>query len=106
MRTSLEEKIERWEEFAQDAGYSAGRLAKLLGVSGRHLRRLFLKTFSRSPGAMLEEKQMRDAQAALDTRHRIKDIASELHYKHSGSFSHWFKAREKMTPSEFARRDP
>jgi AraC-like DNA-binding protein len=104
MTTLLLARLDDWEHLAREAGYNVGGLAKLCGVSDRHLRRVFEKRFGRSPRSMLNERRMSEAQVALGTEHLVKEIASDLHYKHPGSFSHWFKTRQNMTPSEFASR--
>lgn len=104
MATPLLYKLRNWEQFAQNVGYKASGLARLYGISERHLRRTFNKEFGSSPQSLLDQKRMKDAQAALGSEQLVKEIASDLHYKHPGSFSHWFRTRQNMTPSQFARR--
>jgi AraC-like DNA-binding protein len=100
----LADKVRNWETLAQRAGYSSGNLAILCGVSARHLRRIFRGMFGRTAQAMLDEKQLKDAETALRGGLLVKELASELEYKHPGNFSHWFKLRRKITPSQFLAR--
>jgi AraC-like DNA-binding protein len=102
MTPKLEDRLKNWEALAHEAGYSSGQVAKLLGVSGRHLRRLSRKLFDRPLQAMLDEKQLQDARKALAEAYRVKEVAHHFNYKHPGSFSHWFKAKQKVSPSQFS----
>jgi AraC-like DNA-binding protein len=92
----------RWEELAETAYYDANQLAKLCGVSTRHLQRHFRTEFHSSPQNWLNERRLQVAQVLLLSGESVKKVALDLGFKQTSHFCRLFKNRNKMTPSQFA----
>jgi AraC family transcriptional regulator len=101
MRDDLRLSIGRLEKSPKTAYCTVSQLATIRGVSPRHLRRLFALALGRSPRRVLSERRLHEAQQALAAHLSVKEVALNLHYKHPGNFSHWFKAKQGVTPSEY-----
>lgn len=92
----------RMEDLAKESNYDANQLARLCGISTRHLQRHFRKYFRRSPQNWLDECRMIEAQKLLIQGESVKKVAIDLGFKHPSHFCHQFKRRYKVTPTQFA----
>ena len=91
----------RLEEFARTANYDAKKLARLCGISSRQLQRDFRRWFQCSPQSWLDGRRMAAAQGLLLSGEAVKNVASDLGFRHTSHFCRQFKCRNNMTPSEF-----
>ncbi len=103
MRTRLD-FIKNWESLAEVAGYSATRLARRCGVSLRQLERFFLEKHKQSPHKWLHELRLRRACELMSDGCAVKKAAELLGYRDASYFSHDFKRRYQISPSNFAAR--
>ncbi len=92
---------EPWEVLAQKAHYNANELARLCGISARHLQRHFRHNFHCSPQAWLNQRRLLFAQMLLLNGESVKKVALDLGFKQPSHFCRQFKNLCKMTPSEF-----
>lgn len=90
-----------WLELAHTASYRSELLAKLCGISLRHLERVFLVRFGQSPKMWLDEKRIERAQSLITAGCSIKEIAAQLGYKRIGHFCRQFKQFKLLRPSQF-----
>lgn len=81
--------------------YRVVALADYLGVSSRHLRRLFSKQLGRSPQSWLREERLQAARTMLLSTASIKQIAYALSYRQVSQFCRDFKKRFACSPSEW-----
>jgi AraC family transcriptional regulator, regulatory protein of adaptative response / DNA-3-methyladenine glycosylase II len=91
---------------AEECEFRALRLAARLGISARHLRRIFQHQFGCSPQAWLREQRLQCARRMLNPERSVKEVAFTLGFRGQSQFSRDFKARFSCTPSVFtcARR--
>jgi AraC-like DNA-binding protein len=92
----------KWEGLAETSHYNANQLARLCGVSTRHLQRHFRRNFHCSPQSWLNERRLLVAQDLLLSGESVKKVALDLGFKQPSHFCRQFKSRNKMTPSQFA----
>ncbi len=84
---------------------SVSELARLCGVSSRHLLRLYRNLAGESVIAHIERAQAQRAKALLDeTDLPLKTIAARLGFAHTGSFSTAFRRATGMTAREYRQR--
>ena len=95
---------ERWEICARDCRYSARALAGDLGVTPRHLQRLFRARFGVAPQAWLDERRLQTAHAMLARAASVKEVAYALHFRQLSHFSRAFKTRYGCCPSDICPR--
>ena len=95
-------QVELWKGLSSAAQYNARKLASICEVSLRTLQRQFHQTLGRPPQSWLNELRIAVAQNLLQHGTLIKEIASDLGFKHSSHFCRQFKRHAKMTPSQFA----
>jgi AraC-like DNA-binding protein len=82
-------------------------LARACGVSRPQIERLFRREFFLSPHAYFDRRRMDFARKELlASRMNIKEIASELGFRHLSRFSGWFSSREQRSPREFRKFGP
>lgn len=93
------EYIRNWHELARQANWSAVVLAKKCAVSSRCLHRHFLQQMGTSPKMWLSEQRLRQALKLLRNGSSIKEIASQLGYKHHSSFTRKYKNQIGICPS-------
>jgi AraC-like DNA-binding protein len=84
--------------------YDAAILAARLGVSPRHLRRLFLEHLGCSTASWLKEERLQCALSSLVSAKSVKEVAHELAFRSVSQFCRDFRARFGATPSEYLRR--
>jgi transcriptional regulator GlxA family with amidase domain len=85
-----------------DADLSAANLAALVGVSERHLSRLFAEHVGRTPARLVREARLEAASRLLaDTREPLTTIARRCGFHSAESLRQAFVARFDVSPSRF-----
>lgn len=88
-------------------GTSLPALARGLGVTDRHLRRVFHDEFGVSPVAFAQTQRLLLAKRLLtDTGLPVVDVAMASGFASLRRFNHLFKARYRMTPLALRTRAP
>jgi len=102
-RRGLGEGHERhWlPSLAAECEFRALLLAARLGISARHLRRVFQRQFGCSPQAWLREQRLQCARRMLNPERSVKEVAFTLGFRGQSQFSRDFKARFSCPPSAF-----
>jgi AraC-like DNA-binding protein len=85
------EQVSDWSALALEAEYCAYRMANLLDVEERALRRFFVKRFGCPTHRQLEIFRQEAVEQMARKGVPEKVIASTLHFKHAPSFSRHFK---------------
>jgi transcriptional regulator GlxA family with amidase domain len=83
--------------------YNPTRLADALGVSGRHLRRLFMRELRCPPRTWLREERLQTARRLLRRTATVQEVAHALSFRNASQFCRDFRARFGQTPSELKR---
>ena len=83
--------------------YNATALAHALGVSGRHLRRLFVRELRCPPRTWLREERLQTARRLLLRAATVQEVAHSLSFRNASQFCRDFRARFGQTPSELKR---
>ena len=96
-------RIRDWNELGRLAGYKPAKLARMCGVSLRHLQRFFLSNFSQGPHEWLNRQRMLAAAALLLENRPLRLICAELGFKQLSHFCRMFKEQIGRTPDEFRR---
>lgn len=96
------EKIQGWRLLAQRAKFRANNLAKLCGISARHLQREFQRCLGCSPQDWLDEQRIMASMPRLCAGEPVKSVAFDLDFRQSSHFCRKFKEITGMTPSEFS----
>jgi transcriptional regulator GlxA family with amidase domain len=85
-----------------DADLAAARLAALVGVSERHLSRLFAEHVGRTPAQLVRDARLEAASRLLaDTREPLTAIARRCGFSSAESLRQAFVARFGIPPSRF-----
>ena len=79
--------------------YDIHRLAAALGMSVRHLQRLFAHMGQRSPGGWLRQECLLAAKRQLRDASSVKEVAHTLGFRSASHFSRDFRRHFGMTPS-------
>jgi len=88
-----------------DGPSSLAELAEKLGVSDRHLRRIFKKHLGKSPMDVKMENRLGLAYSLLaENKNPIADIAFSSGFQSLRRFNDAFKAATAMSPSEWRRK--
>lgn len=88
-------------KLASEARWKVSALSKTLGVSTRHLERLFFKCLAASPRQWMDSRRSGIASQRLMNREQAKLVASELGFTSPSHFSRWFKHQKSQTATEF-----
>ena len=78
-------------------------LARVAGVSPRHLDRVFAQAFHFTPRAYIARLRMARARALLRTDRPITEIAFDCGYADSNYFSQVFRRHTGMSPQQYRR---
>jgi AraC family transcriptional regulator of adaptative response / DNA-3-methyladenine glycosylase II len=82
-------------------------LAATLGVTDRHLRRVFQQEFGVAPVEYAQTQRLLLGKRLLtDTRMPVIDVAMASGFSSLRRFNHLFRTRYRMTPLELRRRAP
>ena len=99
-----DQRLCTFRHLAHQAGYHAGRLAELCGVSLRQLERYFQSDYQCPPARWLSRERFRLARRLLDRAHPIKEVAYAVGFKNNAHFSTAFKREHGISPSEYLKR--
>jgi AraC-like DNA-binding protein len=92
-------------QIARDGDYRMASLCGQIGVSERHLRRVFEEGIGISPKDWLRQERMVAARALLREGSPIKEVAIDLGYTTSKMFSRDFQIFYGVKPTEFQRKE-
>ncbi|MDT7784427.1 MAG: hypothetical protein QOF58_2846 [Pseudonocardiales bacterium] len=84
--------------------HSARTLAARVGVSSRHLARLFASELDTTPARYVEQVRLDHAKALLDAGHGVAQTAREAGFGSSETMRRVFVARFGASPSEYRAR--
>jgi transcriptional regulator GlxA family with amidase domain len=104
MMNSRLDRINNWQELAAKAKYVAKGLAARCGVESRQLERYFRAKQRKPPSMWLRDERMRRAVGLLLESVTIKEVHDELGYRSAAHFSHDFRERFGISPSQFRSR--
>src|SRR6185437_6711921 len=91
------------DRLASQAIWSVANLAKLCGVSERTLETHFRQNMGRTPKSWLSEHRQKLAAALLREGCLVKEVATQLGYKHPTHFSREFRKYWGSPPTRMAR---
>jgi transcriptional regulator GlxA family with amidase domain len=102
-RQALQE-IQRWviANPAADAGLAV--LAARVGLSPRHLARLFVQEIGTTPATWVESTRIDAARGMLEAGDRPKQVAAACGFGDIDTFRRAFQRRVGVTPTEYRRR--
>ncbi len=92
-------------QIAQEGQYRMSNLNLRIGVSERHLRRLFGEGLGISPKEWLRQERMVAARTLLRRGSPIKEVSSDLGFTTTRMFSREFLAFYGMRPTDFQRKE-
>jgi AraC family transcriptional activator of pobA len=104
---TLDELLENC--FSEDALRKSGlpsvqSLAQALGMSAQYMRSMLRSLTGQTPQQLIHEKLIEKAKERLSTTNlSVSEIAYELGFEHSQSFSKLFKGKTKQSPLEFRK---
>lgn len=83
------------------------QLARMLGVTDRHLRRVFQQEFGVAPVEYAQTQRLLLGKRLLtDTRMPVIDVAMASGFASLRRFNHLFRTRYRMTPMQLRRQAP
>jgi AraC-like DNA-binding protein len=92
-------------QVAREGGYRMSSLCLRIGVSERHLRRVFEDGIGISPKDWLRQERMVAARALLREGSAIKEVASDLGFTTAKMFSRDFQLFHGVKPTEFQKKE-
>lgn len=87
-------------ELAPSCHYSAREMARALGISERHLQRIFSSALAQSPQVWLNRLRLTDARQMLPKAHSVKEVAFALGFRSASQFSRDFRLEFGVSPSQ------
>lgn len=101
----LEPLLAWMEEYYGNPDIGLDTLAGVLGISSRHLSKLFQLTFELSPYAYLVQKRIHKAKERLAgfPDHTVASIAAETGFRDTSHFVATFRKHTGMTPQQFRK---
>ncbi len=92
-------------QIAREGEYRMASLCDRIGVSERHLRRVFEEGLGIAPKEWLRQERMVAARALLREGSPIKEIASDLGFTNPKVFSRDFQLFHGVKPTDFQRKE-
>lgn len=92
-------------QIAREGEYKMAGLCDRIGVSERHLRRVFEEGIGIAPKEWLRQERMVAARALLREGSPIKEVASDLGFTTSKMFSRDFQLFHGVKPTDFQRKE-
>lgn len=92
-------------QIAKEGDYKMSSLSERLGVSERHLRRVFEEGIGISPKDWLRQERMVAARSLLREGSPIKEVAIDLGFTTSKMFSRDFQIFYGVKPTDFQRKE-
>jgi AraC-like DNA-binding protein len=86
-------------ELAPQCGYRAPALARALGITPRHLQRLFAAQVGFGPQQWLNEQRLLAARAMLAKARAVKEVAYHLGFPSASQLSRDFRNHFGVRPS-------
>ena len=87
------------------ADWTLAKLAKLAGLSPKHLTRICQQSLGRTPARQVTALRLQHAASLLTaTTDKVESIAAQVGYKSLFTFSHTFKKFTGCRPSEYRSR--
>jgi len=87
------------------ADWPLGKLAKLAGLSPKHLTRICQQSLGRTPARQVTALRLQHAASLLTaTSDKVESIVSQVGYKSLFTFSHTFKKFTGSRPSEYRKK--
>ena len=101
-RTKVEEARRFIDQHISDETFTCRDLARNMGISDVHFRRLFLKMFGQTPAQYLTSSRLTFAKEKLmDTDEPIRKIAQDAGFGNQNYFSRVFRREYGMTPTDY-----
>ncbi|MDF3056540.1 MAG: AraC family transcriptional regulator [Rariglobus sp.] len=96
------EMLRYLDRHAWSAQYHEAGISETIGVSVRHLDRLFVQQIGRTPREYLQKRRFESAVIFLsESTKSIKRIGYDLGFSSPGHFTHWFQQKSGQSPSAF-----
>lgn len=92
-------------QIAKDGEFQMSSLCDRIGVSERHLRRVFEDGIGISPKEWLRQERMVAARMLLRHGSPIKEVSADLGFSTSKVFSRDFMSFHGVSPTEFQRKE-
>ena len=92
-------------QIAKDGDYKMSNLSDRIGVSERHLRRVFEDGIGISPKDWLRQERMVAARSLLREGSPIKEVAIDLGFTTAKMFSRDFQLFHGVKPTDFQRKE-
>lgn len=92
-------------KIARDGDYKMTSLSERIGVSERHLRRVFEEGIGISPKDWLRQERMVAARSLLREGSPIKEVAIDLGFTTAKMFSRDFQLYHGVKPTDFQRKE-
>lgn len=92
-------------QIAREGEYQLSNLCDRVGVSERHLRRVFEDGLGIGPKDWLRQERMVAARALLRQGSPIKEVSMDLGFTTSKMFSRDFQIFHGVTPTDFQRKE-
>lgn len=92
-------------QIARDGQYRMAHLCDQIGISERHLRRVFVDGIGIAPKDWLRQERMVAARSLLREGSPIKEVSSDLGFSNPKMFSREFQIYHGVTPTDFQRKE-
>lgn len=92
-------------QIARDGKYRISSLCDRIGVSERHLRRVFGEGIGIAPKEWLRQERMVAARSRLREGTPIKEVSSDLGFTTPKMFSRDFQVFHGVKPTDFQRKE-
>lgn len=92
-------------QIAREGEYKMAALCDRIGVSERHLRRVFEEGIGIAPKEWLRQERMVAARSLLREGSPIKEVAIDLGFTTAKMFSRDFQLFHGVKPTEFQRKE-
>ncbi len=92
-------------QIARDGEYRMSSLCDRIGVSERHLRRIFEEGIGIAPKEWLRQERMVEARSRLREGSPIKEVSSDLGFTTPKMFSRDFQTFHGVKPTDFQRKE-
>ena len=92
-------------QIARDGEYRMSSLCDRIGVSERHLRRIFEEGIGIAPKEWLRQERMVEARSRLREGSPIKEVSSDLGFTTQKMFSRDFQTFHGVKPTDFQRKE-
>jgi AraC family transcriptional regulator of adaptative response / DNA-3-methyladenine glycosylase II len=92
--------VPQLQTLAGKCGYKSRELARALGMTQRHLQRLFATHFGRGPQEWLNEQRLEAAGRMLRNAQAVKEVAYRLGFPSASQLSRDFRNHFGIRPSQ------